>query len=66
MHKPAPKAPPDKQDKQDKRSVIPLEAEDFDQWLEGTGEQAKVLMKLAPAETFDAGPTEPGQPPLIF
>ena len=46
MHKPDPKAPPEKQDK---RSVIPLKAADFDQWLEGTVQQAKGLMKLAPA-----------------
>ncbi|MDB5876946.1 MAG: hypothetical protein JWQ41_360, partial [Variovorax sp.] len=44
MHKPDPKAPADKQDK---RSVIPLEAADFDQWLEGTVDQAKQLMELA-------------------
>ena len=48
-------------DKQDKRSVIPLEAADFDQWLEGTVDQARALMKLAPVEVFDGGPT--GSPP---
>ena len=58
MHKPDPKLP---QDKQDKRSVIPLEATDFDQWLEGTVDQAKKLMKLAPVEVFDAGPLGPAQ-----
>lgn len=62
MHKPDPKAPPDKQDK---RSVIPLEAADFDQWLEGTVHQAKGLMKLAQVEVFDAGPSGPLQKPLI-
>ncbi len=56
MHKPDPKAPADRQDK---RSVIPLEAADFDQWLEGTPDQAKPLMKLAPVEIFDAGPIPP-------
>ena len=56
MHKPDPKAPPDRQDK---RSVIPLEAADFDQWLEGTVDQASKLMKLAPVEVFDAGPLDP-------
>ena len=56
MHKPDPKVPPDKQDK---RSVIPLEAADFDQWIEGTVDQAKKLMKLAPMEVFSAGPIEP-------
>lgn len=54
MHKPDPKLAPDKQDK---RSVIPIEAGDFDQWLEGTVDQARELMKLAPVEVFDAGPT---------
>ncbi|MBB1603297.1 SOS response-associated peptidase [Variovorax sp. UMC13] len=38
-------------DKQDKRSVIPLDASDFDQWLEGTVEQARALI-----DVFDAGP----------
>ena len=61
MHKPDPKLAPDKQDKQDKqdkRSVIPIEAGDFDQWLEGTVDQARSLMKLAPEEVFDAEPTD--------
>lgn len=52
MHKPDAKLPADRQDK---RSVIPLEASDFDQWLEGTVEQATGLMKLAPVEVFEAG-----------
>ena len=56
MHKPDAKLPADKQDK---RSVIPLEASDFDQWLEGTVEQASGLMKLAPVEVFEAGPLDP-------
>jgi putative SOS response-associated peptidase YedK len=47
---------------QDKRSVIPIEAADFDQWLEGTFEQAQLLLKLAPAELFDAGPAPPDPP----
>jgi putative SOS response-associated peptidase YedK len=45
-------------EKQDKRSVIPLDPSDFDQWLEGTVEQARGLMRLAPTEVFDAGPVE--------
>lgn len=53
MHKPDPKLAPDKQDK---RSVIPLEPQDFDTWLAGTVEEAKKLMRLAPVEIFDAGP----------
>ena len=43
-------------DKQDKRSVIAIEAEDFDQWLAGTTEEARALLQLSPVETFYAGP----------
>lgn len=53
MHKPDPKLPPDQQDK---RSVIPIELGDVDQWLAGTVEEASKLLKLAPVEVFDAGP----------
>ncbi|MDP9991947.1 SOS response-associated peptidase [Variovorax boronicumulans] len=53
MHKPDSKLAPDKQDK---RSVIPLELQDFDTWLAGTVEEAKQLMRLAPVELFNAGP----------
>lgn len=35
---------------------------DFDQWLEGTVEQAQMLLKLAPGQVFDAGPA-PAAPP---
>lgn len=62
MHKPDPKLAADKQDK---RSVIPLAPSDFDQWLEGTVEQARGLMRLAPTKVFDAGPVEPEQPALV-
>jgi hypothetical protein len=41
---------------QDKRSVTPIEAADFDQWLEGRVEQVQLLLKLAPVEIFDVGP----------
>lgn len=47
---------------QDKRSVLPIEAPDIDQWLEGTVEQAQLLLKLAPVEMFDVGPA-PAAPP---
>ena len=53
MHKPDPKLGPDQQDK---RSVIPVELEDVDQWLYGTQEQARGLLRLAPVEVFEAGP----------
>ena len=52
-HKPDPKLGPDQQDK---RSVIPLDPADYDQWLAGTLEDAKALLRLAPLEMFDAGP----------
>jgi putative SOS response-associated peptidase YedK len=53
MHKPDPKLA---HDKQDKRSVIPIEFGDVDQWLAGTVEEARALLRLAPVEEFDAGP----------
>lgn len=51
MHKPDPKLPPDQQDK---RSVIPLEAHDFDRWLTCTVEEAKEMLKVPPIELFAA------------
>jgi len=53
MHKPDPKLGPDEQDK---RSVVPIEFKYVDTWLHGTLEQAHALVKLAPAEAFEAGP----------
>ncbi|MBH2008214.1 MAG: hypothetical protein I8H71_00805 [Xanthomonadaceae bacterium] len=44
------------QREQDKRSVIPIEAGDVDQWLAGTVEDARALLRLSPVEIFDAGP----------
>jgi putative SOS response-associated peptidase YedK len=55
MHKPDPNLPPDQQDK---RSVIPIEVDDVDQWLMGSTADAHELLKLAPAEVFDAGPAQ--------
>lgn len=43
---------------QDKRSVIPIELADVDQWLEGTVDQARQLLRLAPVELFLAGPAD--------
>lgn len=43
-------------EKQDKRSVIPIEKGDVDLWLAGTVEEAQQLLRLTPAEEFDAGP----------
>ncbi len=51
MHKPDPKLPADQQDK---RSVIPIELADVDRWLAGTVRDAQALLKLAPADVFDA------------
>jgi putative SOS response-associated peptidase YedK len=53
MHKPDPKLAADKQDK---RSVIPLDPADYDQWLAGTQQEAAALLRLAPVEIFNAGP----------
>lgn len=51
MHKPELPA-----DAQDKRSVIAIEAGDVEQWLHGRLDEAQRLLRLAPVETFDAGP----------
>lgn len=53
MHKPDSKLAADKQDK---RSVIPIDPEDYDQWLAGSQKDAEVLLRLAPVEAFDAAP----------
>ncbi len=53
MHKPDPKLTPDQQDK---RSVIPVESDEIEQWLMGSLADAHELLKLAPVEVFDAGP----------
>ena len=53
MHKPDPKLAADKQDK---RSVIPIEPADYDQWLAGTQQEAAELLRLAPVGVFDAAP----------
>ena len=55
MHKPDPKLGPDQQDK---RSLVLLEPQDFGQWLAGTIEEARALIKLTPVELFEAGPAE--------
>ena len=53
MHKPDPKFAPDQQDK---RSVVAIEQGDVDAWLAGTVEEATQLVRLTPAEAFEAGP----------
>jgi hypothetical protein len=46
MHKANPTLP---DDKQDKRTVVPLELSDWEQWLNGTTAQAMELVKVPPA-----------------
>ena len=53
MHRPDPKRPPALQDK---RSVVPIEQSDVDEWLTAPLAQAAKLLRLAPAEVFDAAP----------
>lgn len=48
--KPDPKLP---LDQQGKRSEIPIEAGDVDQWLAGTVTEALALLKLSAAKVFD-------------
>jgi putative SOS response-associated peptidase YedK len=55
MHKPDPQLPPDKQDK---RSVVPIELSDVEQWLRGTIEEAADLVRVAPVEAFDGNPAK--------
>lgn len=59
MHKPDPKLGPNQQDK---RSVVPIELHDVDAWLAGTLDVATALLRLPPADAFDAGPVT-GPPP---
>jgi len=53
MHRPDPKVGPHEQDK---RSVIAVEAADWDTWLQGPHEHAQALVRLTPIEVFVAGP----------
>ncbi|MDE2395552.1 MAG: SOS response-associated peptidase family protein [Burkholderiales bacterium] len=53
MHRPDPKRAPELQDK---RSVIPIEAADVDEWLFAPPAQARALLRTAPTECFDAAP----------
>jgi hypothetical protein len=41
---------------QDKRAVVPIEEADWDQWLNGSLDQADALIQVPPAEIFAAGP----------
>ena len=53
MHKPDPALG---SDRQAKRWVVPIERADLDTWLGGTDEETSKLLRLAPVETFRAGP----------
>lgn len=63
MHKPEPNLP---LDAQDKRSVIPIDAGDVEQWLRGAVDEAQSLLRLAPVETFDAGPVSAASQPSLL
>lgn len=56
MHRSDPKLPADQQDK---RSVISIQADDYDQWLAGTVADAQALLRVPPVELFQAGPAAP-------
>ena len=55
MHKPDPRLGPDGQDK---RSVVAIAPADQARWLRGTTEDALALIRLTPAEEYDAAPEE--------
>lgn len=44
-------------ERQDKRSVISIELEDVDQWLEGSVKEASALLQVPAAELFEADPS---------
>jgi len=58
MHKPDPALPPDAQDK---RAVIPIERTNWDQWLNGTIDEAMALVKLPDIDLFTHGAADPAQ-----
>jgi putative SOS response-associated peptidase YedK len=55
MHKPDPKLG---SHEQDKRSVIAINREDWDAWLNGSLPGAQALIRLTAIEDFDAGPDD--------
>lgn len=56
MHKPDPDLPPDAQDK---RTVVPVEAADWDAWLHAPPAVAEALIRVPPVEAFRHGPADP-------
>lgn len=55
LHKPAPKLPPEKQDK---RSLIHIDANNWERWLHGSTEEALELIQPQPANVFDHADAE--------
>ena len=53
MYKPDPKLG---HDEQDERSLVPIEFEDVDQWLDWPDERAAGLVRMPRIDTFDAAP----------
>jgi N4-gp56 family major capsid protein len=47
---------------QDKRSLVPLEAHDFDRWLTCIVEEARSMLELPSVDLFDAAPLAVQQP----
>lgn len=64
MHKPDPTK---SADAQDKRSVVPIEMENVERWLNGDADSARRLLTLAAVEVFRAEPIqeEPRQASLL-
>jgi putative SOS response-associated peptidase YedK len=58
MHKPDPALPPDQQDK---RSVIPIERAHWNQWLNGSIEEAMALVQVPDIDLFAHGAADPGK-----
>jgi hypothetical protein len=56
MHKPDPKLGPDRQDK---RSVVPIELEDVDAWLNGSPEAAAALVRARARGSVRCRPRRP-------
>ena len=53
MHKPDPKLPPDQQDK---RSVVAIEVDDVERWLQGSVDDVAELLAPPAVELIEGGP----------
>lgn len=58
MHKPDPKHPPNQQDK---RTIVSLESPQWDQWLNGSNDQAESLIQVPSIELFKHGAADPSK-----